>query len=108
MPGWHRLRLRRMATFRVEAHAAATSRGGSGAHISASGGQLDPATVNSLPALVRHDVFAAIADAIQHVFIWAVPAAVIIFVLAWFIKEVPLRGRAPSAEAPSQEPELVS
>jgi EmrB/QacA subfamily drug resistance transporter len=84
---------------------------GPGAHISASGGQLNPATVNSLPALVRHDVFTAIADAIQHVFIWALPAAVVIFALAWFIKEVPLRGRAPSAgagEAASQEPELVS
>ena len=69
---------------------------GPGVHISASGGQLNPATVNSLPALVRHDVFAAIADAIQHVFIWALPAAVVIFVLAWFIKEVPLRGRAPA------------
>ena len=81
---------------------------GPGVHVSASGGQLNPATVNSLPALVRHDVFAAIADATQHVFIWALPAAVVIFVLAWFIKEVPLRGRAPSAEATSQEPELVS
>jgi MFS family permease len=92
----------------TESLGAATSRSGTGVHISASGGQLNPATVNSLPALVRHDVFAAIADAIQHVFIWALPAAVVIFVLAWFIKEVPLRGRAPSAEAPSQEPELVS
>ncbi len=79
-----------------------------GVHISASGGQLDPATVNSLPAPVRHDVFVAISQAIEHVFIYAVPAAVIIFVLAWFIKEVPLRGRAPAAEAASQEPELVS
>jgi EmrB/QacA subfamily drug resistance transporter len=88
--------------------AAATSRGGPGAHVSASGGQLDPARVNLLPALVRHDVFAAIAHAVQHVFIWAVPAAVLIFVLAWFIKEVPLRGRAPAGETASQEPELVS
>jgi MFS family permease len=82
-----------------------------GAHISASGGQLDPARVDSLPALIRNDVFAAIAHAVQHVFIWAVPAAVLIFVLAWFIKEVPLRGRAPAAgagEATSQQPELVS
>jgi EmrB/QacA subfamily drug resistance transporter len=82
-----------------------------GVHISASGGQLDPATVNSLPAPVRHDVFVAISQAIEHVFIWAVPAAVVIFVLAWFIKEVPLRGRAPAAgagEAASQQPELVS
>ena len=81
---------------------------GSGVHISASGGQLDPATVDSLPARVKHDVFFAIAHAIQGVFIWALPAAVIIFVLAWFIKEVPLRGRAPAAEAPSQQAELVS
>jgi EmrB/QacA subfamily drug resistance transporter len=82
-----------------------------GVHISASGGQLDPATVNSLPAPVRHDVFVAISQAVEHVFIWAVPAAVVIFVLAWFIKEVPLRGRAPAAgagEAASQQPELVS
>jgi len=83
---------------------------GPGVHISASGGQLDPARVNSLPALIRHDVFSAIAHAVQHVFIWAVPAAVVIFVLAWFIKEVPLRGRAPSGadEATSEQPELVS
>ena len=81
---------------------------GSGVHISASGGQLDPATVDSLPAAVKHDVFFAIAHAIQGVFIWALPAAVLIFVLAWFIKEVPLRGRAPAAEATSQQAELVS
>ena len=87
---------------------AATSRGGTGVHISASGGQLNPATVNSLPALVRHDVFAAISDAIQHVFIWALPAAVVIFVLAWFIKEVPLRGRTPADQPASEQPELVS
>jgi MFS family permease len=80
---------------------------GTGVHISASGGQLDPATVNSLPALVRHDVFAAITQAIQHVFVWAVPAEVIIFVLAWFIKEVPLRSRAPADQPASEQPELV-
>jgi len=82
-----------------------------GVHISASGGQLDPATVNSLPAAVKHDVFFAIAHAVQSVFIWALPAAVLIFVLALFIKEVPLRGRvAPpeAGEAASQQPELVS
>ena len=73
-----------------------------------SGGSLDPATVNGLPTAVRHDVFAAIAHATQTVFIWALPAAVLIFVLALFIKEVPLRGRAPASETASQEPELVS
>jgi hypothetical protein len=87
------------------------SAAGTGAHISASGGQLDPARVNSLPAQVKHDVFFAIAHAVQSVFIWALPAAVLIFVLALFIKEVPLRGRiAPpeAGETASQQPELVS
>ncbi len=81
---------------------------GSGVHVSTSGGQLNPATVDSLPAAVKHDVFFAITHAIQGVFIWALPAAALIFVLAWFIKEVPLRGRAPAAEASSQQAELVS
>jgi EmrB/QacA subfamily drug resistance transporter len=92
----------------IESLAAAA---GSGVHISASGGQLDPATVNSLPAPEKHDVFFAIAHAIQTVFVWALPAAVLIFVLALLVKEVPLRGRAapPAAdEAASQQPELVS
>ncbi|MGO9187141.1 MAG: MDR family MFS transporter [Streptosporangiaceae bacterium] len=90
----------------VESLAAAAA--GSGVHVSASGGQLNPATVDSLPATVKHDVFFAISHAIQGVFIWAVPAAAVIFVLAWFIKEVPLRGRAPADPAPSQQAELVS
>jgi hypothetical protein len=80
-------------------------------HIKASGGQLNPATVDRLPALIRNDVFAAIAHATQTVFIYALPAAVAIFVLALFIKEVPLRGRvAPpeTGETASQQPELVS
>jgi hypothetical protein len=79
-----------------------------GAHVSAGGGQLNPATVDKLPAAVRHDVFYAIAHAVQSVFIWALPAAVLIFALALFIKEVPLRGRAPAGETATQEPELVS
>ena len=77
-------------------------------HVSASGGQLNPATVNSLPAVIKHDVFNAIAHAVQGIFIWALPAALLIFVLALFIKEVPLRGRAPAGETASQQAELVS
>jgi EmrB/QacA subfamily drug resistance transporter len=84
---------------------------GTGAHVNVGGSQLDPATVDKLPAQIRHDVFFAIAHAVQSVFVWALPAAVAIFVLAMFIKEVPLRGRvAPpeTGEAASQQPELVS
>jgi EmrB/QacA subfamily drug resistance transporter len=87
-------------------------RAATGAHISASGGQLDPATVDRLPAAVRQDVFYAIAHSVQAVFEWAVPAAILVFLLALLIKEVPLRGRAPAAGQTSsqqpEQPELVS
>jgi hypothetical protein len=56
---------------------------------------------------VRADFFVAITHAVTGVFWLVVPAAAIVFVLAWLIKEVPLRGRAPVAEEPVT-PELVS
>jgi hypothetical protein len=77
-----------------------------GGHFNAKGGQLDPATVNHLPLLVRHDVFVAITHAVTGVFWLVAPAAAIVFALAWLIKEVPLRGRAPAEEKPA--PELVA
>jgi EmrB/QacA subfamily drug resistance transporter len=77
-----------------------------GVYLNSAGGQFDPVTVNRLPATIRHDVFFAITHAVQSVFVWAVPSAVAVFLLAWFVEEVPLRGRAPSPEQPA--PELVS
>ena len=59
------------------------------------GGSLDPATVTSLPPAVQHEVFAGIAHGVQGVFVWVTPAALLVFVLALFIKEVPLRERCP-------------
>jgi len=81
-----------------------------GAHLNASGGQLNPVTVNHLPAPVRHDVFFAISHSLDGVFFWAVPAAIAVFVLAWFIKEVPLRSSAapPPKEEPASEPEFAA
>jgi len=76
-----------------------------GVRLSASGGQFNPVTVNLLPAAIRHDVFISISHAIQGVFIWVTPAAAAVFLLGWFVREVPLRGRAPSEEQPT--PELV-
>ncbi len=80
-----------------------------------SGGQLAPQTVMRLPALVRDAVFYAISHGVQTVFIWAAPAAAVVFVLALLIKEVPLRGRteptpdaASQARASASEPELVA
>jgi len=81
-----------------------------GAHLNASGGQLNPVTVNHLPAVIRHDVFLAISHALDGVFMWAAPAAIAVFVLAWFIKEVPLRSSAapPPKEEPASEPEFAA
>ena len=78
-----------------------------GTHMNVKGAQLNPATVNHLPVLVRADFFVAITHAVTGVFWLVVPAAAIVFGLAWLIKEVPLRGRAPAAEQPAT-PELVS
>ena len=80
-----------------------------GSHFHVSGGSLDPTTVISLPAALRHEVYVAISYAIQGVFVWVVPASVLIFVIALFIKEVPLRsGGAPDTEKPAAEPTLAS
>lgn len=80
-----------------------------GAPVSASGGQLNPQTVQNLPPTVRDAVFYSISHGIDSVFVWAAPAAVILFGLAWLIKEVPLRTRNDRHEGtPASEPELVA
>jgi EmrB/QacA subfamily drug resistance transporter len=79
-----------------------------GVHLTTSGGSFDPVTVNRLPGPIRRDVFYAIAHAIQGVFLWAAPAGIALFVLAWLIKEVPLRGSAPAAEPKAAEPEFAA
>ena len=84
------------------------ARPGAAAGLHISNGQFNPATVKVLPAPIQHDLFIAIAHAIDTVFIWAIPAMVAAFVVSLFIKEIPLRGR-PDAEpsAPAEAPELV-
>jgi EmrB/QacA subfamily drug resistance transporter len=76
--------------------------------VGGSGGHLNPVTVNHLPLVVRHDVFGAIVHAVTGVFWLAAPAAAVVFVLAWFIKEVPLRGHTapapPAKELVTAEP----
>src|SRR5215469_5558142 len=84
------------AVFASRLNSAMTAAGG---RFHVSGGSLDPATVTSLPAAVRHQVYVAISHAVQGVFVWVVPASVLIFVIALFIKEVPLRsGGTPDSE----------
>jgi EmrB/QacA subfamily drug resistance transporter len=89
---------------RLTSHLSATL---PGVHLATGGGEsLNPVELTHLPAAIQHAVFAAITYAIQGVFWWAVPAALVVFVLAWMIKEVPLRGRAAPEEKPTAE--LVS
>jgi EmrB/QacA subfamily drug resistance transporter len=83
---------------------AAAPAGSSGA-LHVSGGSFDPAQVASLPHAVQQVVFQAVAHGVQGVF-WAVlPASIVVFILALFIKEVPLRGRAQPGEEAVQAPE---
>jgi EmrB/QacA subfamily drug resistance transporter len=80
-----------------------------GAHVGASSSNLDPATINRLSGPVRDAAFYAIAHAIDGVFWWTIPATVAVFVLALFVKEIPLRGRIePTPEQAAAEPELVA
>ena len=94
----------------VFAHKLTESLGGAasaaGAHFNAA--SLDPATVTSLPPAVRADVYNGIAHAVQTVFLGVAPSAVVIFLLALLIKEVPLRGRGtPGEEVPAPEAEAL-
>jgi EmrB/QacA subfamily drug resistance transporter len=71
-----------------------------GGKVPISGASLDPSQVTKLQGPVKEAVFAGIAQAVHTVFLWAIPATVLVFLLALLIKEVPLRGRAaPGAEA---------
>jgi EmrB/QacA subfamily drug resistance transporter len=79
-----------------------------GAHLAGSGGQFDPATINSLPSAVKDAAFYSITHAIDSVFWWAIPLTVLVFVLAISVKEIPLRGRAEHTAARADaSPELV-
>ncbi|HEY5987618.1 MAG TPA: MFS transporter, partial [Streptosporangiaceae bacterium] len=74
-----------------------------GVRLNAAGGHFNPVSINRLPAPIRHDFFSAITHSVTAVFWWTVPAVAVVFVLAWFIQEVPLRGRAPAEEQPAAE-----
>jgi EmrB/QacA subfamily drug resistance transporter len=87
----------------------ASAKGGSGGvHLQVSGGSFDPAQVASLPPAVKEIVFTAISHGIQGVFYTVLPAMVAVFVLALFIKEVPLRGRTQGEQQSAPEMDLVA
>ncbi|RZU77968.1 EmrB/QacA subfamily drug resistance transporter [Micromonospora kangleipakensis] len=69
------------------------------------GGRMDLEQLKQLPAQTRELVLGGLSDAISHVFFWAVVFTIAVPVLAWFIKEVPLRSTndAPPAGATPEE-----
>jgi len=67
------------------------------------GGGMDIAKLRELPAQARELVLGGLADAISHVFLWAVLFTVVIPVLAWFIKEIPLRTANETPQATPEE-----
>ncbi|MEV1068444.1 MFS transporter [Streptomyces sp. NPDC050263] len=65
----------------------------------------DPRGIADLPSDLRPRVLDAYASAITDVFLYAAPVALLGFVLAWFLKEDPLRG---SVTAPDVTETLAS
>ncbi|MEV0712788.1 MDR family MFS transporter [Nocardia aurea] len=54
----------------------------------------NPEALRNLPAEQAAPIIDAYADAVDFVFLWVVPVALLGFVIAWFLKEVPLRDSA--------------
>ncbi|WP_433219978.1 DHA2 family efflux MFS transporter permease subunit [Dactylosporangium sp. CS-047395] len=57
----------------------------------------NPELLNRLPHAQAAPIVAAYADSITDVFRWVVPIALLAFVIAWFLREVPLRDSARAA-----------
>ncbi|MFD9392477.1 DHA2 family efflux MFS transporter permease subunit [Streptomyces sp. NPDC060000] len=73
--------------------------------VSVGGLESDPRGIPELPSALRPQALHAYASAITDVFLYAAPVALLGFVLAWFLKEDPLRG---SVTAPDVTETLAS
>ncbi|MFB7826778.1 MDR family MFS transporter [Streptomyces hydrogenans] len=65
----------------------------------------DPRAIGRLPAELRPEVLHAYATSITDVFLYAAPVVLVAFVVAWFLKEDPLRA---SVTAPDTSQTLAS
>lgn len=75
------------------------------AGVSVDGLESDPRGIAELPSALRPQALHAYASSITDVFLYAAPVALVGFVLAWFLKEDPLRG---SVTAPDVTETLAS
>ncbi|CCF84243.1 Drug resistance transporter, EmrB/QacA subfamily (fragment) [Nitrolancea hollandica Lb] len=64
-----------------------------------------PAQLRELPAAIHVGVVDAFAKSIDTVFFWAVPLVALAFLVAWFLREVPLRDRAHMGKAVTESAE---
>ncbi|MFG1841938.1 MDR family MFS transporter [Micromonospora sp. NPDC049175] len=87
----------------------ANSEGGRAFGGESGGAGMDLEKLKDLPAQARELVLGGLSDAISHVFLWAVVFTIAIPVLAWFIKEIPLRtaNEAPPQATPEEEAEIA-
>jgi len=65
------------------------------------GAQVNATALAQMPSALKLPFFHAISGGLAEVFIWAIPFAALVAVLAWFIKEIPLRGHD---DAPAGSP----
>ncbi|MER7458559.1 MDR family MFS transporter [Micromonospora sp. NPDC126480] len=84
-----------------------SSAGGSFGSGGEAGAAMDLERLRDLPAQARDLVLGGLADSISHVFVWAVLFTVAVPVLAWFIKEIPLRTANTPPPAPADEAETA-
>ncbi|HEY7489330.1 MAG TPA: MDR family MFS transporter [Streptosporangiaceae bacterium] len=73
--------------------------GAKGEQLSAGGTQLTPAMLKRLPDNIRDAFMHAVTSGVHSVFLWAAVFSVVAFAVAWFIREVPLRGGPVAAPA---------
>jgi hypothetical protein len=64
-----------------------------------------PAQLRELPATIHAGVIEAFAKSIDTVFFWAIPLVALAFIVAWFLREVPLRDRAFMGRAAAESAE---
>jgi EmrB/QacA subfamily drug resistance transporter len=64
-------------------------------------GQVDPTALNRLPDSVRMPFYHAISAGLAEVFVWAIPFAAMVGVLALLVREIPLRSGDTAAQVES-------
>lgn len=60
-------------------------------HINANQIQGGSAALNKLPPMIHHDVLVAFAHAFQDLFLYAIPFVVVALIIAFFLRETPLK-----------------